>query len=316
MTDVVARPASAGTYRQGVILVLLGSLASSWLGLGVRMMDDSATAWQILAFRSFGAVAFLLVVILATNPGDLVDTFRKAARATVIGGIGIAVAFSGAVVAMQLTSVANTLFVLAAAPFMAAVLGRVTLGEHVRLATWIAISIALLGVALMVVEDVSFGHLWGNVAALVTALGVAVFIVALRSNRDVIMLPAAVLGGLLGLLTALVMCFVVTGVGLALSTQDALLSLALGVFQLGLTLWLLTLGARYVPAAEVALLNLFEVVLGPLWVWLAFDEAAGVFTLVGGAMVLAAVIIDVVSGERKRRKLMRLATVRVQPENS
>jgi drug/metabolite transporter (DMT)-like permease len=120
------------------------------------------------------------------------------------------------------------------------------------------------------------------------------------------MLPAAALGGLLGTVVALVMCFLVTGVGLALSLHDIMLSLALGVFQLGLALLFLVFGARHVPAAEVALLNLTEVVLGPLWVWLAYDEATGVYTLIGGALVLAAVAGDVVTGERERRRLRRL----------
>ena len=307
MADLALSPAQPSAYRRGVLLVVLGAVTASWMGLGVRTMED-ATAWQILSFRSFGATVFLLAAILATNPGDLAATLRRAARATLIGGIGIATAFSGVIVALQLTTVANTMFVMAAAPFLAAVIGRMALGEHVRLATWIAIFVSLAGVALMVAENVSFGLIGGNVAALIAALGLAVFIVALRSNRQVSMLPAAALGGLLGTVVALVMCFFVTGVGLALSLHDILLSLALGVFQLGLALLFLVFGARHVPAAEVALLNLTEVVLGPLWVWLAYDEATGIYTLIGGALVLAAVAGDIVTGERERRRRVKRAT--------
>jgi drug/metabolite transporter (DMT)-like permease len=304
MTDLAARPANPNAYRRGVVLIVLGAITASWMGLGVRLMDE-ATAWQILTIRSFGATVFVTAIILVSYPGHLVGTFRRAAKATVIGGIGIAVAFSGVIVALQLTTVANTMFVMAAAPFLAAVLGRIVLGEHVRPATWLAIFVALFGVALMVVDNVRFGYLWGNVAALIAAIGLAVFVVALRSDRDVIMLPAAAFGGLLGTVVALVMCLAVTGEGLAMSTHDILLSLALGVFQLGLAMWFITAGARYVPAAEIALLNLTEVVLGPLWVWLFLDEATGTMTLLGGVLVLAAVIGDAVSGERERRRRLR-----------
>lgn len=306
MSEVAARPANPNAYRRGVILVLLGALASSWMGLGVRMMDD-ATAWQILAFRSFGMMVFLLVLVTLRHPGQLTNTFRRAAWTTVIGGISLAAAFSGVIVAFQLTSVANALFMLAAAPFLAAVLGRLVLGEHVRLATWIAIFVSIAGVAVMVIENISFGYMWGNVAAGIAALGFAVFLVALRSKPDVEMLPVAAFGGFLGTIAALVMCYVVTDVGLSLSTHDTLLSLALGVFQLGLAAAFVTMGAKIIPAAEVALINLTEVVLGPLWVWLAFNETAGAFTLIGGALILAAVAGDALSGERQRRRRLARA---------
>ena len=308
MSQTPVQSATPGTYGRGVVLVVLGSFASSWMGLGVRMMDD-ATAWQILAFRSFGATAFLLFIVLIGNPRQLHGTFRRALRATLVGGIGIAVSFSAIIVAFQLTTVANALFVLASSPFLAAVLGRVVLGERVRPATWIAIVVSLAGVGIMVAENISGGYLWGNVAAGLSALGLAFFLVALRSEPGIDMLPVAAFGGFLGFIAALVMCLAVTGVGLAVTTHDMLLGLGLGVFQLGLALFFVTTGAKYVPAAEVALINLLEVVLGPLWVWLAFSETAGPLTLVGGALVLGAVVGDTVSGERaRRRKLARVAS--------
>jgi drug/metabolite transporter (DMT)-like permease len=254
-------------------------------------------------------MVFLLFIIVLTNPGQLMETLRGATRATLIGGIGIAFAFSGVIVAFQLTTVANTLFLLAAAPFLAAILGRLVLGEHVRPATWIAICVSLGGVTIMVVENISFGLLWGNIAAGSAALGFAVFLVALRSKRGVNMLPVAAFGGFLGAAFALIMCFAVTGEGLALTTHDLLLSLALGVFQLGLAAFFVTYGARFVPAAEVALLNMTEVVLGPLWVWLAFNETTGGMTLLGGAMILAAIVGDTLTGERARRRRLAQAGV-------
>jgi len=288
----------AHSYRRGVILVLLGSVCSSWVGLGVRMVE-SATAWQILTYRSLGLSVFLLLYISLRNPGAVIATFRRAGLASLIGGLGLAAAFLAIIVAIERTPVANAMFLLALAPFLAAVLGRLILKERVRAATWVAILCAFTGVAIMVAEGISFGFLWGNVAGLVGALGVATFIVALRRGHLSDMLPLSVIGGTIGLAIAATVC-TVTGVGLVISVHDLLWSLAMGVFQLGLALILFTTGSRSVPAADMSLLAMTEVVLAPFWVWLVFGETAGVFTLLGGALLLIAVIVDALTGIRDR----------------
>jgi len=291
--------AAARAYRRGVVFVLLGSVSSSWLGLGVRVME-SATAWQILAYRSLGAILFLLAFIALRNPGRLVATFRAAGLASIVAGIGLAAAFSGIIVAIQGASVANAMFLLAAAPFLAAVLGRLLLGERVRGATWAAILCAFIGVGIMVAEGIGFGHVRGNVAGLIGALGLATYIVALRRGHLTDMLPCNVIGGVIGLAIAAAVCLG-TGDGLAISLHDTLWSLAMGVFQLGLALVLFTMGSRTVPAADMTLLAMTEVVLAPFWVWLVFGETAGVFTLIGGALLLAAVAADAITGVRDRK---------------
>ncbi len=294
---------AARTYRRGLLLVLLGSICASWIGLGVRMMD-AATAWQILVFRSVGLVAFLMVFIALRHPGRIAGVFRNAGRASILGGAALATAFCGSIVAIEQTSVANAMFLLAAAPFMAAVLGRWFLGERVRVATWVAISCAFLGIAIMVAEGVSFGFVRGNVAGLLAACGFAVFVIALRWGHLTDMLPLNVIAGVIGALIALAVCQI-TGVGLRVSGHDALLGVLMGVFQLGFALVLITAGSRSVPAAEVSLLMMTEVVLAPLWVWLVLGETAGVFTLLGGALVLGAIYWDAVSGLKQRRMVAR-----------
>ncbi len=287
------------SYQRGLFLIVLGAIASSWIGLGVRLID-SATAWQILWFRSLGVVVLFVVILAMRHGRGIVGVFRKAGLASVIGGIALAMAFSGIIVAIHQATVANAMFLLAASPFMAAVLGRIFLKEHVRAATWAAIVCAFVGVAVTVASGISFGFLWGNVAALIAAVGYALFVIALRWGRLTDMLPVNVIGGGLGMVAAFAVCWV-TGVGLDVSLHDALWGLAMGVFQLGLALILITLGARSVPAAEVSLLTLTEVVLAPFWVWLVLGETAGVFTLIGGALVLTAVAGDAMSGLRERR---------------
>ncbi|MEM7224182.1 MAG: DMT family transporter [Pseudomonadota bacterium] len=296
-SDLTAGRVRGQSYRKGVALVLLGSAASSWLGLGVRAME-AATAWQILAFRALGLIVFLTLYIALTNSGRLIALFRGAGLPSLVGGIGLAVVSSGGIVAIQKASVANAMFLIAAAPFMAAVMSHLLLKEKVRTVTWLAIACSFLGIVMMVAEGISFGFFWGNVAGLIAAVGMAVFVVSLRWGHLSDMLPLSLIGGVLVALTALAVT-TASGDGLAVSWHDALLGLAMGAFQLGIALVLITRGSRSVPGADLALLTMLEMVLAPFWVWLVFGETAGFYTLIGGALVLGAIALDALTGLRE-----------------
>ena len=280
-------------------MVLAGSLTSSWIGLGMRSIE-AASAWQVLVYRSFAVVIFLLAVIAWRHGGQVTDSFRKAGWPALIGGLGLAAAFCGILVAIEKATVANAMFLLAAAPFIAALLGRLVLGERVRPATWLAIACAFAGVAIMVSQGIALGHFWGNLAGLIAGLGLAVFVIALRRGHLTDMLPLNVIGGGIGVAIATAVCLA-SGQSLVLSAHDTLLALAMGAFQLGLALVLITLGSRSVPSAQLALLTMFEVVMAPLWVWLVLGETAGVYTLLGGALVLAAIAYDALGELRRSR---------------
>ena len=180
-----------------------------------------------------------------------------------------------------------------------AVLGRVILGESVRRATWIAMAVAGAGVFFMVFEGFAAGQLLGNLAAVGSAIGFAFFTIALRWGRSENMLPAVCFGGTFTVVVAGGMCLGL-GQSLALPLNDLALSLGLGVFQLGTGLTVYTLGSRSVPAAEIALLSMTEVLLGPFWVWLFLGELAGPYTLAGGALLLGAIAGNALSGLRRR----------------
>lgn len=291
---------SARAYRLGVVLIFLGAVTASWAGLGVRLIE-SATPWQILVYRSIAAAGFLLLYIAWRSRGRVAASFRDAGGVAIVGALGLAAAFTGIIVAIDGASVANAMLLLAVAPFLAAVMGRLLLGEGVRVVTWLAIACAFAGVGIMVAEGVSVGHLWGNVAGLVAAFGMATYIVALRKGHLTDMLPLNAIGAFVGFLLALAVC-AATGQGIALSLHDTLWSLALGVFQLGLALVLYTAGSRTVPAADISLVAMAEVVLAPLWVWLLLGETAGSYTIVGGMLLLAAIAGDAISGIRDRRR--------------
>ncbi len=299
MADAVATgPIASAAYRRGVVLVLLAGVCWSTMGLGIRAMEV-AEVWQILFYRSCAMAPFLLVIIALRSRGRPLATIAKAGAAGAVGGAGLVFAFAGGIYAIQATTVANAMFLFAAAPFLAALLGRVLLRESVRRATWIAMAVAAAGIAIMVAEGVSLGHLDGNVAALLSALGFAVFTIALRWKKLDDMLPAVFLAGIFAILTAAGIIMAGDG-SFAVPTHDILVAMAMGVFQLGAGLTLYTFGSKAVPAAELALLAMTEVLLGPFWVWLFLGETAGAYTLLGGAILMFAIVGNAVTGLRRK----------------
>lgn len=291
-------------YHRGLVMVLSAGVCWSSMGLAIRLME-AATAWQILFYRSLSLIAFVLLVIMARTGGRPLAAFRKAGISAVLGGLALVAAFSGGVIAIQTTTVANAMFLFATAPFLTALLGRLILGESVRGATWIAMLAAAVGIALMVGEGISLGYLAGNVAAVVAALGFALFTIALRWKKSQDMMPAVFFAGVFTVIFAGAMGLA-GGQSLVVSERDLALSLGLGVFQIGVGLALYTMGSNSVPATELALLSTTEVVLGPFWVWLFLGETVGLYTLLGGAILIAAISGNALSGLRRRPPPMGL----------
>lgn len=298
MTTAAPAIGSGVSYRQGVVLVLLAGACWSIMGLGVRLME-AATAWQILFYRSLSLGVFLFLVLAIRGRGHPLRVMRRAGLSSVLGALALVLAFCGSIFAIRNTTVANAMFLFATAPFMAAGLGLLILKESVRRATWVAMAVGGLGVALMVGEGISLGHFFGNAAAVGSALGFALFTIALRWQHKEDMLPAVCLGGFMTAIVAGIMCLA-SDQGLAVSPRDLLLAGLLGIGQLGLGMTLFTYGSKAVPAAELALLAMSEVVLGPLWVWLALGETAGLWTLLGGAVLMAAIAGNALSGLRRK----------------
>ena len=192
--------------------------------------------------------------------------------------------------ALNYTSVANVLFLQASAPVMAALLGWVILSERISRRTWIAMLMAAVGVGAMVIGSFHAGAL-AVALPIVMTFSFAIVIVLTRYRRDVSMMPATCASQVL----VVAACLPFLSLGSA-SRSDVAVLAALGVGQMGIGLAFLTIGARLIPPAQVAIISLLEVVLGPLWVWLAYDERPTAATLAGGAIVVAAVVVQAVGG--------------------
>jgi drug/metabolite transporter (DMT)-like permease len=281
-----------------VLFVFAAGVLWSTVGLGIRVIED-AVVWQILLYRSIAMSLFLYVVIRVRSGESPFAQIRRTGFPSVIAGLALVAAYSGGIYSIQSTSVANAMLLFATAPFMAAVLGRIVLHERVRTATWVAIAVAIGGIAIMVADKSGSVVLKGSLAALGSAFGFAVFTVALRWGRTGEMLPSVFLSGLLAIMVTFGICQF-SGLSVVLSAQDGALSMGMGVFQVGAGLILYTLGSRSLPAAELALLSLAEVLLGPLWVWLFLGETASLNTLIGGIVLLAAIAGNALSGKRRK----------------
>ena len=285
-------------HKYGLLFVFSAGVLWSTVGLGIRMIED-AVVWQILLYRSISMSLFLYLVIRVRSGESPFVQIRRTGFPAVVAGLALVAAYSGGIYAIQNTSVANAMLLFATAPFMAAVLGWLILRERVRVATWIAIAIALCGIAIMVSDKSGEVAIFGSLAALGSALGFAVFTVALRWGRTGEMLPSVFLSGIFAFVITLGICQLL-GLSLALSVRDGSVAMGMGVFQVGAGLILYTLGSRSLPAAELALLSLAEVLLGPIWVWLFLNETASTNTLTGGAILLIAIVGNAVSGKRRK----------------
>jgi drug/metabolite transporter (DMT)-like permease len=294
MTDTdtasVALPAiSPREERAGMLLVFLSALMWSFGGTIARFIhiDDS---WTVVFWRSFWAVAFLVAFMLwRDGPRGTVRLFRDMG----LPGLGVALCFGTAstsfVVALGYTTVANILLMQAGVPLLAALLAWILFRERVSPATWIAIAAVITGVAIMVSESLDGAvSPIGDGLALLIAVMFSVATVITRRFAHVRMVPANCLAALLACAFAASQAS-----QFAVSARDMGFLFAFGVINLGVGLAFFAMGARLVPAAIAALLGTFEPILGPIWVWLVHSEVPSLRTIIGGAVVVTALLVHI-----------------------
>jgi drug/metabolite transporter (DMT)-like permease len=266
------------------VYVALAAVAWSTAGVLQRQLTlDTPT--QVFGRAVFAGVALLLYVAVVER-GRVVHAFRSIGLAGIGVALCVAVASAGFIAALNHTSVARVLFILALAPVFAALLARVALGEAITRTTVVAMALALTGLTLMLGAP-GEGSVLGDGLAVLVSFAFAVSIVITRWRHDVSMAPAACLSQAI-----LVVVFAAFATPSDIGGSDIGWLATLGIGQIGLGFVLFAAGARLIPAAQAGLITLLEVVLGPLWVWLAEDERPSTLTLVGGAIVIAAIVIQ------------------------
>jgi len=289
------------SYKQGVITIMLAGLFWSFVPIGVREFNY-ANVWQILFYRSIGVLPLVYLLIAKTSTQSPITTIKATGYSAVIGAIGLVIAYAGAISALRMTTIANAAFLFATAPFFAAVLSKMMLGETIRRFTIVALTIAMLGTAVMVFDSYTAGNWLGDFLALLSAVGFAVFVVSLRANKTDNSLPVVFLGASFSVVVAALMC-IITGAGFYIPTNEIILGLCLGAFILGVGMVLCSIGSKVVPAAELSLLCMTEIIFAPVWAWLLLNEIPNTNVLLGGVAIIAAIVLNAMSGMRYKRAI-------------
>ena len=270
--------------REGQLAIALAATAWSTAGLAQRQLDATPVT-QVAGRAAFAALA-LFALVLATERSGTVRAFREMGRWGLAMTVFLGVSSGVFLLSLNYTTVANVLFMQAAAPMMAALLGWLFLRERIDGRTWLSLLLAGAGVVLMAAGSFEAGAAAIFLPLLMTASFAAVIVIA-RHRREVSMMPATCASQVL----VVAVCLPFADLG-SVGDDDWLVLAALGVGQMGVGLALLTVGARLIPPAQVAVISLLEIVLGPLWVWLAYEERPTAATVAGGVVVVAAVVVQ------------------------
>ena len=273
----------------GPFLVFLGACALSFGGLIVKSFDGS-TLWQILFWRSLFFIAVVAIFLIFTYRGNIFSVLYKSGIPGLIGGIVLSIGFASYVFAMYETTVANTNFIIQTQALFLAIFGYVFLKEKISKLTLTCIVLALAGIILMLGSSLTRGQMTGNLVAFIMPISFAILILIVRKYPKVDMIPLQLVAGIFATLIGLIM-----SPSILVSSNDIILGFVAGFFQVGLGFILITIGARSTPSAFVGIIMLTEAVLGPFWAWMFANENPPVIVLIGGSVVITAVVIQFLS---------------------
>ena len=270
----------------GPVLVFLGAFSLSFGGLIIKSFEG-ATQWQILFWRT---VFFLLVIsiyLLITYKKSIFKSFYDSGLPGFFGGLILSFGFCGYVFAMYNTTVANTNFIIQTQTIFLAIFGYFFLKEKISKVTLTSIVLAVSGITLMVGNTLSPGQMLGNIAAFSMPISFAVLILVVRKYPNVDMVPSQFIAGIF----ALIIGYLMSG-KINISYHDIFLGFLAGFFQLGFGFIFITIGAQRTPSAMVGIIMLTEAVFGPLWAWLFINEQPPNVVLLGGTIVIIAVLMQ------------------------
>ena len=283
-----------GSYARGFAMATVGIVVVSPDSLLVRLIETDV--WTLLFWRGLLSALALGVFLVARHRSATPKILRTIGRLDVVAALLLAASMVLFVIAIRLTTVANTLVIFATMPLFAAGLGRVFLREAVPRQTWIAVATVLAGIAVIFAGSLGGGNPVGDLSAIGAAFSFAGALVICRRTRAVDMAPTVALSGLI---LAVVAAPLATP--LAIDARSLAYLLVLGALVVPISCVLLVTAPRYLPAPDVALVMLLEAVLGPLWVWLVLAEVPARETFLGGAVILGTLILLAVHGVRHNR---------------
>ena len=269
----------------GPLLILTGGFCLSWGGLILRTFE-SASIWQILFYRSIFFLWVLIAFILLTYGKKTFKKIKEAGVPGLIGGLFLSTNFVAYMYSMMETTVANVVFIISTQTVFLPIVAYIFLKEKISPRGYVAIMLAMIGVTLMIGDSLGTGSLKGNLAALTIPINFSVLVLIIRKYPKVDMIPAIFYAGILSCTYGLLLLENFT-----ISTKDIWLAFLLGVPQLAFGFIFITIGSRTTPAVMVGLLMLMESIFAPIWVWLFYNEIPPISVLVGGMIILSAVVM-------------------------
>ena len=270
----------------GYLLLLFGAFCLSWGGFIVRSFED-ASVWQILFIRSIFFILALTFFLISTYKKNTIKIIRDAGLPAVIGGAVMSLSFVAYVYSMTITSVANVVFIISTQTMFLAIFGYLFLREKVSLICFISIVLAMSGILIMVGDSISSGSLIGNLVALAIPINFSILVMIIRKNKNLDMVPAIFYSGVFSVVYGLVM-----SESLSFSNHDMFLGFLLGVPQLAFGFICITIGSRTTPSTTVGLLMLTETLFAPIWVWLFLNEIPPLSVIIGGVVIIVAIIVN------------------------
>ena len=282
----------------GPFLVFLGAVSLSFGGLIVKSFEGS-TLWQILFWRSVFFIIVVTIFLLLNYKKTFFSALYKSGIPGLIGGIILSIGFSSYVFAMYETTVANTNFIIQTQTLFLAIFGYIFLKETISKLTFFCIILAISGIFLMLGNSISPGEMTGNLVAFIMPISFAVLILIVRKFPKVDMIPLQLVAGIFAMIIGLLMSPTII-----VSSKDIFLGFLAGFFQVGFGFIFITIGAKSTPAAFVGIIMLTEAVLGPLWAWMFVNENPPISVLIGGSIIITAVILQFLNKFIKKKQTL------------
>jgi len=286
-----------------ILTVLLAGIFWSFGALVVRYIEDARSVpWQYLFFRGLTIFVILNLYLFLKEGKSFTKNYKKVDLSVIIGGMGFATAFMGFIWSITHTSVAITLLMLAAMPFITAILGYIFLKEKVSFTTLTAIIIAAVGVIFMAYSSNKLGTLFGLMLGLLSALGFSIGSVTLRWNKKTPTFTTVALAGLFCAIISFVLLIFNEDNFFTTFRNSSLSALHGTLVCTGLILY--SIGSKSLPAADLTLLSLTEVLGGIFWVWLpifGINEVPTANTIIGGFIITLAILYYSLNTKRNRR---------------
>ena len=269
----------------GYILCLLGGFFLSWGGLIIRSFETQ-DMWQILLIRSFFFVITLIIFLVLTYRKNTKEIIKKSGFPAIIAGLFLSLSFVAYIAAMSLTTVANVVFIISTQTIFLAIFGYLFLKEKISLKGFISIFLALIGMIIMVGNSINQGTLLGNVISFAIPINFTILVMIIRKFPELDMIPAIFYSGIFSGIYGLFLSS-----SLTFSMNDIIMGFLLGVPQLAFGFICVTIGTKTTKALTVGLLMLLETIFAPIWVWIFLNEVPPSSVLIGGLIIILAVVL-------------------------